>query len=355
MPIYEGRKPKTWRVILCVRGKKHEWIVPGKKRDAERFRAAKLLALDASKKPSKRVSPSFTDFCREVYGPHAVRNLGSNTWTKVRVYQIATLGKHFGKLRLTEFSPEAIEDFKNARDAGASSVNNELRVLRTILNFADEMGYPVAKLVFKKLPTNGARRVHFWTHAQVDALFRSAEKLDPEILPALIFLLNTGCRKGESIACEWSWVDLDGGMLRIPVNDFWKPKSKKPREVPLSRSLLALLERPRLHERWVFPTIHGGRFVEFPKDRFAAVRKAAGLDGGPHTTRHTFASHFLAAPGTDLFLLAQVLGHSHQRVTELYSHLLPGHLSRARDAVDMAPTSPTIEKVADMVAPEVLH
>jgi hypothetical protein len=38
----------------------------------------------------------------------------------------------------------------------------------------------------------------------------------------------------------------------------------------------------------------------------------------------------------------QVLGHSHQRVTELYAHLLPGHLDRARNAVNLGPTLQTV-------------
>jgi hypothetical protein len=44
-----------------------------------------------------------------------------------------------------------------------------------------------------------------------------------------------------------------------------------------------------------------------------------------------------------------LLGHSHQRVTELYAHLLPGHLARARNAVNL---SPTLQTVAMTVATE---
>jgi hypothetical protein len=44
----------------------------------------------------------------------------------------------------------------------------------------------------------------------------------------------------------------------------------------------------------------------------------------------------------DLFLLARVLGHSDARVTRLYSHLLPEHLARARNAVQFgAPVAAT--------------
>ena len=72
-----------------------------------------------------------------------------------------------------------------------------------------------------------------------------------------------------------------------------------------------------------------------PKLQFDRARKAARLQGGPHTLRHTFASHFLKQV-PDLFLLARVLGHSDTRVTKLYSHLLPEHLARARNAVRFA-------------------
>src|SRR5258708_11989500 len=54
------------------------------------------------------------------------------------------------------------------------------------------------------------------------------------------------------------------------------------------------------------------------------TRKRAGLTGGPHTPRDTFASHFLQAV-PDISLLVRVLAHSSQRVTEIYSYPFPTH------------------------------
>jgi site-specific recombinase XerD len=51
-------------------------------------------------------------------------------------------------------------------------------------------------------------------------------------------------------------------------------------------------------------------------------------------TRHTYASHFLVNV-PDLPYLAQILGHSSIRITELYSHMLPGRLNRAKNAVSI--------------------
>ncbi len=162
--------------------------------------------------------------------------------------------------------------------------------------------------------------------------------------------MNTGCRKGEAIALEWTNVDLKRCVVRIWASEEWQPKDGDNREIPINDALLPWLSRGRAG-RWVFPSSRRerdadgdqkapGRYAFWPQRRFDAVRKAAGLTGGPHKLRHTFASHFLEAC-PDLFLLGRIMGHSHARVTELYGHLLPDQMTRARTAVAFnAPIGP---------------
>src|SRR5579859_6456047 len=142
MPVYRGRRPQTWRVTIFAQGKQHEWIVEGTKKDAATFEASKLIDLGSLPAARHRAIPSFYDFCTQTYEPHAERHLGTSTWNKVRVYQVATLAKHFGPTRLDAFRPELVEAYKTARLAQstrhgtpmlASSINNELRVLKTML------------------------------------------------------------------------------------------------------------------------------------------------------------------------------------------------------------------------------
>lgn len=349
MAVYPGRRKGTWRVILWARlpgearSTQREWMVPGLHREALEFEARKRVELAAGQAQEFRVAPSFSEFSKNQYQPHAEKHLKESTWRKVRIYQLATLNQHFGPKRLSSISLADVEAYKNLRSTQvrASSINNELRVLRTVLNWASGLGVRVQPLRWKKLPIRGLGRVRVWNDEQVQALYRGAKMATPELLPILVFLLNTGCRKGEAIAAEWGWVDFKAKMVRIPSNEAWQPKNGLPREVPMGDALVRLLEAGRRHPRWLFPNSLGVRYAEFPKDVFSEVRKAAGLEGGPHTTRHTFASHFLSKVA-DLFLLAQVLGHSHQRVTELYSHMLPDHLARARNAVNLVPETKTM-------------
>jgi integrase len=350
MSNYKGRRRGTRRVVIWAQGRSHEWIVAGTKADGDAFEARKRVELEAGTL-TKRAAPTFYEFCERQYRPFAEANLKASTWGKVRTYQLATLVEFFGQKKLTEITTEDVESFKRvrARSVLPSSVNNELRVMGTVLRWAARTGFPVTLPELIKLPRRGQSRVRVWTLEDLGRLFDAARILSPGLMALLVYLANTGCRKGEAIAAEWDWMDFSAGMIRIPSNEYWQPKNGKPREVPMSDAVRALLAGPRRHERWVFPSRYGGRYADFPKDLYWSARRAAKLQGGPHTLRHTFASHFLQAV-PDLFLLAQVLGHSSTRVTELYSHLLPGHLSRARNAVNVSPKLQTMAET--MAAPE---
>jgi integrase len=330
-------------VTIFAQGKQHEWIVEGTKKDAKSYEARMRLDLAARPPSQRRGVPTFSAFCAESYRPHAETHLAGSTWRKVRIYQVATLCEHFGATRLDDLTNAVLESFKQARVAAkvrASSINNELRVLKTMLRWGrEQLALPILELKFKMMPKDGKRRVRTWSGFEVQRLYAAAREEAPHLVSMMHFLLDTGCRKGEMLAAEWSWVDLPGRILRIPVTDEWRPKDKQAREVPLSGALLTTLRSmPHASDRYIFPNRHGVRDETFPEKSFRRVVKAAQLGGGPHTTRHTYASHFLKAQ-PDLPLLAAVLGHSQTYVTELYAHLLPEHLDRARDAVQLAPTS----------------
>jgi integrase len=343
MANYPGRRKGTRRIVIWSKNRSHEWVVRGSKADGDAFEARKRLELNAAKL-TVRAAPTFSEFAKHQYVPFAQTNLKRSTWLKTRIYQLATLRDFFGPMRLTEISAEEIERYKRTRTPSVRphTVNNELRVLRTVLNYAADMGYPSGKPKIVKLKPRGEGRVRTWTAAQLEALFVEARKESETLMRILVFLANTGCRKGEAIAAEWDWIDFDAEMIRIPSNELWQPKNGKPREIPMSDSCRAILSGPRKHERWVFPKSAASRYTEFPKDAFWAARGRAKLQGGPHTLRHTFASIFLKNQ-PDLFLLSKVLGHSHQRVTEIYAHLLPDHLARARNAVNIGPPMKTMD------------
>lgn len=333
MPIYPGRRKGTWRVVVWSKNVPHETIVEGTKGQARAHEATERLKLDRRTAES-RVAPTFLDFSRRQYVPHAIEHLRDSTW-KSRRYQVTGLVDFFGDVRVNRITTELVEQFKKSRtDLVPSSINMHLRVLSAMANWGRKAGVPFSDFAIKYLPERGRGRVKFWTTEEVGRIFAAAEAIDPDMLPIIQYLANTGCRKGEALAAELDWVDFEARLIRIPVNEYWQPKSGEPREVPISDAILPMLQAIPKGQRWLFPNRFDERYTAFPWKRFDTLIQAAETKGGPHKFRHTFASHFLKSV-PDLFLLAQVLGHSVLRVTELYSHLLPDHLLRARNAVNL--------------------
>ena len=342
MPVY--KKGDKWRVVIFHKGHRMDWVIEGSKRDAEAFEARKRVEVEkAGGFNEARVAPSFSDFCVKRYTPHAQTHLKARTWSN-RQYTIATLVDFFGDDKLTEITTARAAAYQQKRTKEKiepSTINDEIKVLRAILNHAHYLGVPAIDLVVKDLPVRKRKRMQFWTAEQVKQLLSSICEFSPSLYWITIFLLETGCRKGEAIALEFADVDLKRAIVRIQPNEEWQPKDNEAREIPIGKTsplLVWLQDEASSKRRHVFVSRNkdeGGEptpFVFWPQRKFDRARKAAGLKGGPHTTRHTYATHFLAKQ-PDLYLLGRILGHSHERVTKLYAHLLPDHLERARDAV----------------------
>ena len=152
-------------------------------------------------------------------------HLRKSSWYTQK-FILATLIEVFGSLKTTELTAALVDEFKRERLADGlkpASVNNELRVLRRVRNFAKERGIAFGDLRFKMLK-EGQRRAQSWTEIEVAQLLkacrvgdklrlrrakreaerrprRHAEKFGtatlakPAILPLVTFLANTGCRK----------------------------------------------------------------------------------------------------------------------------------------------------------------
>lgn len=367
MPVYPGKKKGEHRVRIWSQGEKEDWIIKGSKKDAEAYEARKRIEIEQGKALHGRVSPILRDFCLEKYEPWAKLHV-KRSW-RSRKYQIATLlttkldkkGTTLGDKRLTELVPAilALYQEKRALLVANISVNNEIAVLQAIITFAVEIeSVPTTKFKCPPLPV-GERRVTCWDQLRIDTFFEACESEAPKLLPLCVCIANTGCRKGEAMVAESSWVDLEAEMFRLPATEYWRPKNGKPRDVPISDSFSAWLTSERLAQRFLFPSEDGTRYANFPDKTFGRVVKVANrllcakecpgrkdkakcdrrcptMRGGPHTLRHTYASHFLMAE-PDMFLLSQVLGHSETRTTKLYAHLLKEHLQRARNKVNLAP------------------
>jgi integrase/recombinase XerD len=163
--------------------------------------------------------------------------------------------------------------------------------------------------------------------------------LHPMHRTMLMVLYGTGIRRTEASLLKVS--DIDSQRMVIHIR---QGKGSQDRDVPLRPKLLEAL---REYWRWkkpkdyLFPSTIGHRGLEKPISdhtvwnicKEAAVRAGIQKKMGPHTLRHSFATHHMEA-GTDLRTIQLLLGHAHLEHTTVYLHLSHRHLQTAIDPLD---------------------
>jgi len=268
------------------------------------------------------------------------RNYSQHT-TRSYIHAVKQFAEYFGKSP-QELGAEEIRRYQlyllNEKKYSAGTVKVSMSALRFLykkvlkrrdLSF-DDLVYPKKP---KKLPV-------VLSPEEVARLIEAAT--NPMHRTMLMVLYGTGIRRTEASLLKVSDIDSQRMVLHIRQG-----KGARDRDVPLSPRLLEAL---RTYWRWkkpkgfLFPTTFGSRGQEQPICgktvwnicKEAAVRAGIQKKIGPHTLRHSFATHHLEA-GTDLRTIQLLLGHADLEHTTFYLHLSHRHLQAATNPLDQLP------------------
>jgi len=144
-------------------------------------------------------------------------------------------------------------------------------------------------------------------------------------------LYGGGLRVSELVGIDDADADLATGLVRV------RGKGKKERLAPVGRCAVDALRdyletrRRKRSERALFVNRLGTRITPRSVARMIErVRVRAGITKrvGPHTLRHSFATHLLDR-GAGLRSVQELLGHESISTTQLYTHLTAERLRRA--------------------------
>ena len=199
-----------------------------------------------------------------------------------------------------------------------SAANRSVAVLSSLMKHAETLGLRPEN----SNPCRGLRRyktgfeAHYLNDGEFAALGRALAEAEPEhpVAVAVVrFLLYTGARKSEALGLRWEHIHGNQAVL---------PDSKTgPRTIWLALPARAILDaRPRRDDcAWVFASSAG---TPAAVDKaWKAVRAAAGLTGlRLHDLRHSHAAVAVNV-GTDLRIVAGLLGHADIKATFGYAHL----------------------------------
>ena len=168
----------------------------------------------------------------------------------------------------------------------------------------------------------------------------SIEEIDA-LIQAIDYSVPEGIRNRAIIETLYSCGLRVSELVELKLSDiFWQEefikvvgKGNKERLIPISRTALKEIKN-YLTERINLPIKKGSEDIVFLNRRgnkltrqmiFIIINKLAdeiGLDKqiGPHTFRHSFATHLLEG-GANLRVIQEMLGHESILTTEIYTHV----------------------------------
>ena len=258
-------------------------------------------------------------------------------------------------LQLTPLKLRSVYDHMSAFNLSIATRNQVLTYLKIVFKWA--AGHPSVPVAvnltadFRKFKSAGSRGDSGEERAvELDEVFTLAEvqkmiayaraKKGAANAAMLETAFATGMRRGELYGLKWEDVDFEKGLITIRHNYDRKPKSGKSRVVPIEASLGSSLKKWKAQSAYsqdadfVFPTpegemraegAHWAAFVKRTADKAKVLRP--GLSRFGHLTRHTFATLYLRAGGSDV-LLAKMLGHKDTRlVHQVYAHFCADDLA----------------------------
>ena len=245
---------------------------------------------------------------------------------KYDAQMVALLKAFFGDRTLKSLNPDAVEAYlSQRREAGhrsrpglpisGSTLNHEIACLKCIVRRA------VLNNQLDRNPIMGVRKFKEQSRDRTLTPEEYQGLLDrcPIHLRGLVQLAYwTGMRRGEILGLRWDQVDLSAKVILLEAAD---TKTEEKREVPLTETLVALLQRtPKtLGSPYVF-TFRGKR-IESVKTAFGrACRLARIKDFRFHDLRHCAVTNLRKAGVSDTVIMS-ISGHKTYAMFKRYNRI----------------------------------
>ncbi len=200
---------------------------------------------------------------------------------------------------------------------------------------------PAAKVERQR---ESAPEIRFLTKRQIAQQLEALA--DHPVLQTMVAVyIYAGLRREEALWLQLNDLDLTAGVhgvIRVHAKtvdgEFWEPKTKRNRAVPVSRALRAYLDAYACRVvpgRWLFPTPKG---LRWDGDNFSHVlrdaNKKACLSWSCLDYRHTFGSQ-LAMKGESLYKISALMGNSPEICRRHYAALQPEALADSVEFDDL--------------------
>lgn len=260
-----------------------------------------------------------------------------------RAFLTACWGQTPGDLgKVSRDDIRAFLGYLNDRGFGRRSIARKLASTRSFLNYLCRGGRLERNPAFQVRPPKQDRTLP--VYLDIAEAQRAMEAPPPSTVlglrdRAIVELLySAGIRLRELVGLTLDALDLEGGLVRVtgkggkerlaPVG---RPAREALKAYLLRRSEQLAPDTPEKDRLRVFLS-RSGRALSASGVQHRVARYLGEATGGrrlgPHTLRHTFATHLLDA-GADLNAVKELLGHASLSTTQVYTHVSVERLKRA--------------------------
>jgi integrase len=289
--------------------------------------------LPTNAKHENNCMPTFKEFLYSSYIPAA--KVRKRSWRR---------DEQINRLRLSPLADTPLDQLTRRqisdlhiglREKGyaAATCNHALKVVRQTLNLA------VSYEVLSKSPASGISLFpennvvdRFLTPDELERLLKVLKTdKNRNICRIALLALATGARAGEILQCQYSQIDLEKQVWKIPSQS---TKGNRTRIVPLNDAALEVITsldtRGKYDHLFINPkTEKPYRYIHKVWER---LRAEAGLEKCRfHDLRHCFGA-LLAGQNVSLWTISKLLGHAQSRTSERYAGVSPVTLMNASNS-----------------------
>jgi integrase len=373
----ERKNGISWRVRLQdSRGVDYYKTFPKKVLAEEYENSEKLAKLQGFVKStdSKKKNKTIRDLC-DAYCDLNFPRLREGSIMSYTLYIKNHIIPSLGEKRISTIKKNNVSQFENElllSGYSAQTIHNIIYFFSTLMNYAcDELHWVERNLVknYKAKKIEKSSIPTYWENEDIQLFFNNSHFDKNYYKNLYLFLINTGCRIGETGGLRIQDVDFKKNRLYIgwtlAKNNYKGEKNKgiyfslnrqkgsNDRFVPMNKTVYTIMKnlcgnraktefvftnQPKEFRKIVYrdgsnkevvitaPVINSQHFSE---QRFSKLQIKIGVDPskriGAHGLRHTFASHYIMNGG-NLYTLSKLMGHSSVKITEVYAHLSPDYL-----------------------------
>ena len=206
-----------------------------------------------------------------------------------------------------------------------TTLHDHARAIRTLLRFWHSEGYTQECVTFD-MPKVAKKRLPVLDEKQLKQIVQVCDTRDRAIV---LFMADSGLRRGEVIALNWGDVDMQSGLVKVKEG-----KGRKDRSAVVGATTRrALLAYRRTIERHtdqdpLFQARGGKRFTGGGLLRvFRRLSRETGIHVTPHAMRRTFVILSLRAD-MNLLALQSLLGHEDLTMVKHYAQMVDDDLLR---------------------------